>query len=137
MNKRVVIVTATIGVVVGLTIGVIGASWFWTKFNAEFTNSGFILRTQSDIVTKVAVLSALRAGHNEDGIKLLETLLDGDLIGAGALARDGAKFSSNARRAVEVEYRAREASGYEPTDPTVRTAVQEAFRLVPLAVDAK
>jgi len=66
---------------------------------------------------------------------LLETLRDGDLIGAGARARDGAQFNSNARRAVELERRARLVSGYQSPNPTVRAAVQEAFRLIPEAAD--
>ena len=59
--------------------------------------------------------------------------MEGDLIGAGALARAGYKFSANARRAAALELRERKLSGYEPADPTVRAAVQEAIRLLPTA----
>ena len=69
--------------------------------------------------SKVSVLERLRAGRSEDATKLLETLLDGDLIGAGALARDGHNFNANARRAVALEIQARKVSGYEPADPNV------------------
>jgi hypothetical protein len=118
---------------VSLVVGIAGASWFWMNFNAQFTNHGLVVRTEADIVTKVAVLEHIRAGRIADATNLLETLLDGDLIGAGALARDGAKFKANTHRAVGLEYQARVASGYKPADQNVRNAVQEAFRLLPAA----
>jgi hypothetical protein len=127
MRKRWIVLIA----LVSLVVGVVGASWFWLNFNAQFTNYGFVVRTEADIVTKVAVLEHIRAGRIADATNLLETLLDGDLIGAGALARDGAKFNANTRRAAALEYQARAKSGYAPTDEGVRSAVQEAFRLLP------
>jgi hypothetical protein len=114
-----------------------GASWFWLDFNAQiyvqFAHDNHVLRTQTDIVTKVAALEHIRAGRISDATRLLETLLDGDLMEAGALARGGVKFSANTGRAVERELQARKISGYAPADETVRSAVQEAFRVVPAA----
>lgn len=127
MKKRWTVLIAFIS----LAIGVASASWFWLNFNTEFTNHGFVVRTQADIITKVAVLEKIRAGRVTDATNLLETLLDGDLISAAALARDGTKFSENTRHAVELEIKARAVSGYAPTDENVRNAVQEAFRLLP------
>ena len=118
-----------------LVVGGLGASWYWLDSNAQFMTSGLVLRTQADIITKVSVLEQIRAGRPEDATKLLETLLDGDLIAAGALARDGRKFNANARRAVALELRAREVSGYQPGDPSVRVAAQEAFRLLATRID--
>lgn len=123
---------ALIGLV-SLVVGVAGASWFWLNFNAQFTNHGLAVRTGADIVTRVAVLEHIRAGRIKDATSLLETLLDGNLITAGALAQDGTKFNANIGRAVGLEYQARVASGYEPADQNVRNAVEDAFRLLPAA----
>ena len=121
---------------VSLALGGAGASWFWLNFNAQFIMAGLVTRTQADIVTKVSVLERLRAGRVADATRLQEMLLDGDLIGAGALARTGTKFNANTRHAVELELKARAASGYTPTDENVRNAVQEVFDLVPSASDS-
>lgn len=126
MKKRWIAVVAFASLVVGLA----GASLFWLNFNAEFTNHGFVVRTQADIITKVAVLEHIRAGRIAEATKLLETLLDGDLISAGALARDGTKLSENTRQAVDLEIKARAISGYAPNDERVRNSVQEALRLL-------
>jgi hypothetical protein len=131
MKKRWTILLA----LVSLVIGVAGASWFWLNFNAQFTNYGFVARTEADIVTKVAVLERIRAGKVAEATHLLETLLDGDLIGAGALAREGTKFNANTRHAVELEIKARAASGYVPSNDNVRKAVQDTFRLMPTSSD--
>jgi hypothetical protein len=118
-----------------LAVGAGGASWYWLNFNAQFNNYGFVVRTQADIITKVAVLEHLRAGRILDATNLLETLLDGDLISAGALARDGTKLNTNTARAVALESNARVASGYRPIDSTVHNAVEEAFSLVPGSIE--
>lgn len=120
---------------VSLVVGVVGASRYWLNFNAQFTNHGLVVKTEADIVTKVSVLEHIRAGRIKDATKLLETLLDADLITAGALAQNGTKFNANTRRAVGLEYHARVASGYEPGDQNVRNTVQEAFRLLPATTD--
>jgi hypothetical protein len=120
--------------VVSLAVGAGGASWFWLSFNAQFNTYALVSRTEADIVTKVAVLEHIRAGRISDATTLLETLLDGDLIGAAALARDGTRFSANTGRAVVLESKARTASGYTPADANVHIAVQEAFRLVPISL---
>jgi hypothetical protein len=117
-----------------LALGVGGATWFWKSFYSQFINFAFVARTEADIITKVGVLERIRAGQIADATALLETQLDGDLMGAGALARDGTRFNANAGRAVALEAKARAVSGYRPTDDNVHNAVQEAFRLVPAAV---
>jgi hypothetical protein len=116
MKKRWVALIAVLSLVLGAGC----ASWYWLNFNAQFNNHGFVVRTQADIVTKVAVLEHLRAGRVSDATNLLETLLDGDLIGAGALARDGTKFNANTGHAVMLESKARVGSGYRPTDENVQ-----------------
>lgn len=127
MKKRWVALIA----IISLAVGGAGASWFWLHFNAQFLNHSYLMRTEADIVTKVAVLERIRAGRVADATNLLETLLDGDLIGAAALARAGSKFTPNTGRAVAMEMKARAISGYAPTEENVRGAVQDAFRLIP------
>ncbi|GAA6143195.1 hypothetical protein NBRC116584_30130 [Hydrogenophaga sp. 5NK40-0174] len=117
-----------------LALGVGGATWFWNHFYSQFIHFSFVTRTEADIITRVAVLEHIRAGQIADATALLESQLDGDLIGAGALARDGTKFKAKTGRAVALEARARAESGYRPIGSDVNNAVQEALRLVPAAV---
>jgi hypothetical protein len=121
-----------------LAVGVGGTSWYWDRYWQESFGAldqlGLFARAEADITTKVAVLERLRAGKIDKAIHLQEILLDGDLMLAGSLAQDGAKFNVNTRHALELEAKARAASGYEP-DPRIRDAVQEAFRQVPKAVE--
>ncbi len=134
MKIRWVVLTALLS----LAVGVGGTSWYWDRYWQRIfgylDQLALFERTQADILAKVAVLERLRRGKIDKAIRLQEVLLDGDLIDAGALARDGAKFDVNILHALELEAKARAASGYEP-DPRIRDAVQEAFRLVPKAVD--
>ena len=132
INRRMVLLVAVagaIGVVAGAALG----SWFWLSFNAAFMSAGLLTRYEADIVTRVAVLENLRAGRSEDAIRLLETLLDADLMGAATFVQDGTKISANTRRAAEHERRARETSGYQPIAANVRARVDEALRLLPKA----
>ena len=106
------------------------ASWYWLGFNARFNNYALFVRTQANLVTLEAVLARMRAGKSEEATRMMETLLDGDLITAGVLLRDGYKFNDNARRAAETERRERKASGYEPADTAVSETVNETLRLL-------
>lgn len=113
-----------------LMIGLGGASWFWLYFYGQFMNHSYLTKTEADIVTRVAALEHMRSGRTIEAVSLMETLLDGDLISAAALAREGSKFSPNTSRAVTLEMKARAISGYAPTDENVRSAVQDAFQLI-------
>jgi hypothetical protein len=113
-----------------LIVGIAGTSWFWLYFYGQFMNHSYLTKTEADIVTRVAVLEHIRSGRTAEATSLMETLLDGDLIGAAALAGRGSKFSPNTSRAVALEIKARAISGYVPADENVRGAVQDAFRLI-------
>jgi hypothetical protein len=89
MSTRRVAMIAAISALAGLVVGAVSASWYWFDSNGQFMTSNLVLGTQADILAKVSVLEHMRAGRFEHATKLLETLLDGDLIGAGALARQG------------------------------------------------
>ena len=132
INRRIVLLTAVAGAI-GIVVGAAVGSWFWLSFNAAFMSAGLLTRYEADIVTKVAVLENLRAGRPEDATRLLETLLDADLMGAATFVQEGKKISANTRHAAELERRARVTSGYQPIDASVRTRVDEAFRLLPNA----
>ncbi|MCK9192768.1 MAG: hypothetical protein M0P19_02720 [Nevskia sp.] len=112
-----------------LLIGGGAASWFWLAFDKQFTNHSLVVRTEADIVTKVAVLGHLRAGRVEEATALLETLLDGDLISVGALSGQEAVFGTSTVQAIGIEKQARKLSGYAPKDQAVNSAVQEALGL--------
>ena len=120
-----------------LTIGMGAASWFWLNFYSQFINSGLTNRLGADIVTKVVVLEHIRTGKIAEATTLLETLLDGDLISAAGLAREGAKFSPSTARALAREAKARSLSGYRPIRNDLHNAIQEAFCLVSAATEAK
>ena len=98
MSTRRVATIAVVSSLAGLVVGACGASWYWLGFNGKFMASSLVLRTQADIIAKVSVLEHMRAGRTEEAAKLQEILLDGDLVIAGALARDGNGFNANARR---------------------------------------
>jgi len=113
-----------------LSIGAGGASWYWLTFNARLNTAELIAHTQANITTRIALLEHIQSGRIPEATKLLETLLDGDLINAGALAHSGIRFNSNTDRAVALEFQARTASGYRPEDDRVNDAVREAFDLM-------
>ncbi len=131
MAKNQAVLIAAVFGIVGLIVGMFGTSWFWLKSNATFAKSAAVARAETGIMTKVALLEHLRSAHYAAAVVELEALLDTDLAGAGALARGGAEFSSNAVKAVEAERKARGVSGYEPSNEAVNTAVHDAFLLVP------
>ncbi len=124
------VLIAAIAAFAGLVVGVLVASWYWVDFNARFDTYRLATRTQADIVARVAALERLRAGRAEDATRVLETLLDADLLEARVLAGAGNGFDEDTRRALDIELQARKASGYEPQDPNVRAAVREAFDLL-------
>ena len=128
MKKRWVILCCLVSLIAGAG----AASWYLLWFNGEFLKFGFASRTNAEIVTKVAVLELLRAGRNADATNLLEVLLDGDLIGASVVVRDGGKLTDNALRALVKERQGRAVTGYEPSDQNVRETVHAVlFRLTP------
>ena len=128
-TRRTILISILTGLF-GLVIGVAGASQYWIDFYSRFNIANMMLQTQTDIVTKVAVLEHLRSGQIEIGTKLLESLLDGDLLAAGALARSGRKFNKNMLVAVEKERLAREMSGYESPDATVASSAKDVLRTI-------
>jgi hypothetical protein len=56
-------------------------------------------------------------------------------VTAGELARAGHKFKRSTVRSLEIERQARQLAKYRYMDPSIREAVDEAFRLVPAAVE--
>lgn len=111
-----------------LILGAASASWFWLDFGMQFREHGVRLRVESDIVMKIAVLHQLRAGRAGDATYLLEKQLDGDLLYAAVLAREGQPFGASTGRAVAKDMAARVAAGRAPAE-NVRDAVRQAFRL--------
>jgi hypothetical protein len=127
MTRRTVIIAAC-STIVGLVIGLCAASWYWLTFNSRWMTNADFSRTQTDLIERVALLENLRAGHPQDATKLLEELVDGDLLAAASLARAGYTFSANARQAAARELQARTQAGYAPVNPSVLSALEDAFR---------
>jgi hypothetical protein len=131
MIKSQVLLTASISVIFGIMIGVLGEAWVWMQTTSEFTRLGSVAKSEANIETKVELLEHLRSGRYNDAAKLLEELLDKDLTRAAESARVGIIFSSDTLKALDTERRARKISGYEPVNSTVGVAIQDVFRLVP------
>jgi hypothetical protein len=131
MIKSQVQLTASISVIFGILMGVLGTALVLMQTTSEFARSGAAARTEENIITKVELLEHLRSGRYIVATKQLEALLDKDLAGAAESAREGVVLSSNTLKALEIERKARGISGYEPVNSTVGDAVQEAFRQIP------
>lgn len=140
-TKYKVAISIVISLAVGFGVGAWLASRYWLDFNARFILSGEVARTEGNITTRIALIDDLRSGKSKDAKNLLEQLLDGDLMTAAALVKDGHKLSPDVLEAVAAEVRARKVSGYEPADPTVRAYLQKSLDvLIPgakLGVPAK
>ncbi|QNM95437.1 hypothetical protein [Chitinimonas koreensis] len=117
-----------LSVLASLVLGAASASWFWLDFGTQFREPGVRLRAEADIVMKIAVLHQLRAGRAGDATYLLEKQLDGDLLYAATLARDGQPFGTSTGRAVARDMTARASAGRAPAED-VRDAVQQTFHL--------
>jgi len=131
MIKSHVQLTASVSVIFGIMMGVIGTAMVMMQTTFDFNKAGAAARTENNIVTKVELLEQLRSGRYNQATKQLEALLDKDLTGAVESARGGIELTSDTLRALEKERKARQISGYEPPDSTDGAAAQEAFRLVP------
>ena len=130
-TKSQVQLTASISVIFGIMMGVLGTAMVWMQTTSDFTRTGAAAKAEANIVTKVELLEHLRSGRYQDATKQLEAMLDKDLTRAAESARDGIELSSDTLRALETERKARGISGYEPVSASDGAAVQEAFRLVP------
>jgi hypothetical protein len=131
MIKNRILLTASVSVIFGIMIGVLGTAWVWMQTTTEFAKVGALAKTEADIITKVDLLEHLRSGQYNDATKQLEALLDMDLIGAAEFAREGIEFGSDTLKALETERTARKISGYEPVSSTVGVGVHDVFSLVP------
>jgi len=131
MIKSQVLLTASISVIFGIMIGVLGEAWVWMQTTSEFTRLGAVAKSEANIETKVELLEHLRSGRYNDAAKMLEELLDKDLTRAAESARVGIQFSPDTLKALETERKARTISGYEPVNSTVGGEIQDVFRLVP------
>lgn len=131
MIRRDVIMIASISGILGIMMGILGASWVWLQSSATFARTGAVAKTEAGIAAKVELLESLRSGRYNDAARQIERSLDNDLIGAGEFARDGVELSSGTLKAIEVERNARRISGYEPTRSGVSAAVQDAIHSAP------
>lgn len=129
--KSPMVLLASISVIFGIMLGVLGTAWVLMQTTAEFARNGALANTEAGIVTKEVLLEHLRSGRYKDATRQIETSLDNDLAGAMVFARDGVEFSQNTLKAIEMERKARGLSGYEPHNATVTVEVEEMLRLAP------
>ncbi len=133
MIKRQVLLTASLSVILGIMMGILGTAWVWIQTDTAFAQSGATARIESNIVSKVALLEHLRAGRYADAAGQIEAALDKDLMHAADSVREGVSLSADTLSALQTERTARGLSGYEPNSESVGAAVQEVFHVLPQA----
>lgn len=124
MKKRWIALTA----LVFFTFGAASASWFWLDLNAKVMNGASLIKIESDISAKAAILERIRAGRIDEATNLVEIMLDGDFISAAALAQEGKRLSASTDLAILKEMKARANAGDVSADEDSCAAVQEAIR---------
>lgn len=131
MNKRHVVMIASLSGIFGIMMGVLVASWAWLNSGAAFASSGAIARAEAGIAKKMELLGQLRSGRYADATRQVQAWLDADVARAAEYTGDGAELSAATLRAVEAERRTRGAPGFEPANASGGGAPSETYGLSP------
>jgi hypothetical protein len=75
-----IILTALTALLVGAVVGGIASGYVVSKFTTVFFVDGWMLGKAVEVQTKVAVLQNIRDSQTEKATKLLETMLDADIM---------------------------------------------------------
>lgn len=127
MNKYRAIILIFICHAVGVALGVGVTYWYFSSVADKFVSSS----AAAGASTKVAVLHRLRGGNTNSAIDVLETLLDGDLIGLQAVlsstpaAQRDPSYVKTLQRARDYRTKFPHSSEH----PEVDAAISNAFRL--------
>jgi len=74
-------------------------------------------------------LQNIHDGDSDAATRLLQARLDAELMTVGSEVKDGYSLTPQAKKAISRIKRFRDSSGYEPSDPDVRSAIREALSL--------
>lgn len=89
MSKKAAIILA----VAALFIGIVAGAWTVAFCYGRFTSWMVIGNLTSDAVMSVGEIKLLRAGQTTNTLELLETRIDGDLIGLTPFLADRREFA--------------------------------------------
>ncbi len=118
-------VVAAVASTVGLTVGVLATAWFMSRFLTSAQASSAVATLAVDGLA----LQNIRDGDSDAATRLLQARLDAELMTVGSEVKDGYSLTPQAKKAISRIKRFRDSSGYEPSDPDVRSAIREALSL--------
>jgi len=123
MKKRWVILIACLSLVGGFLSGANAGVRFWQRFDEAALET----RLMADAKTRLAVLSALRNSNQDGAVRLLEALLDGDVIGIdGVIDNSSRKSELLATLSRIAKYRA--STNYRSVNGELASLVEQALR---------
>ena len=88
MSKRAAIILAVAALIIGVVAGGSSVAFLYGRFTGWMVTSNLT----SDAATSVAEIKMLRAGQITNTVQLLETRIDGDLIGLTPFLSDRREF---------------------------------------------
>jgi hypothetical protein len=119
MRKRWIVLIVGMSVAAGFVAGAYAGVRFWQGFEEAALET----RLSVDSKMRLAALSSLRNGHEDKAILLLENLLDGDVIGLGAILETSSRKPELMWTLSQVaKYRA--GTSYRSTNEEVASTVQ-------------
>jgi len=118
-------VVAAVASTVGLTVGVLATAWFMSRFLTSAQASSAVATLAVDGLA----LQNIHDGDSDAATRLLQARLDAELMTVGSEVKDGYSLTPQAKKAISRIKRFRDSSGYEPSDPDVRSAIREALSL--------
>jgi len=118
-------VVAAVASTVGLTVGVLASAWFMSRFLTSAQASSAVATLAVDGLA----LQNIHDGDSDAATRLLQARLDAELMTVGSEVKDGYSLTPQAKKAISRIKRFRDSSGYEPSDPDVRSAIREALSL--------
>lgn len=122
MKKTLVVTIACLSLAIGFILGAFSGVQFWQSFDETALET----RLMADAKIKVWVLTSLQKSRQDQAIQLLETLLDGDVIGISGVLETSHRKTELLQTLSNVA-RYREAGNYKSTNPDVASAVQHAL----------
>jgi hypothetical protein len=128
MNKKLVIVLIVAAFVVGAIGGGFGISYFWVRFVNKF----FVTTEAAQAGIDVSVLNCIRKNDVTNAAELLETELDGSLIGLSAYVESTPKAQRD-QMDMKIIQRAKDYRSkfpHENSEPEINQAISNAFLLV-------
>jgi hypothetical protein len=124
MKARTVLVPVVVGIV-SLIAGVFATSWFMSRFIGSMQSS----RAVATLAVDGLALQDIHDGDSDAAARLLQIILDGELITIYWEVKDGYVLTPQTKKVISRIKRLRDSSGYEPSDPAVRDTVREVFSL--------